>query len=306
MIRELVSPLVWHKLAWSLLILLVVPLAHSLAVVAARLASGNQPKSHGLFWTRQISSLVGLFGGAAALFAVWVDMGQGKALPLGLLSAGIAVALQKVWTSFAGYLVLLSGRIYTVGDRVSIAGVRGDVLGLGFLYTRILEMGDPAPPGQRDIWVGARQFTGRIVTLTNDTIFDVPVFNYTREFPFLFEELIIPIKYGADRQRAETILLRAAEEHTKDVRAASPEALKRLADEYQVEGMDVSPHVYYRLTDNWVELTLRFLVGEHGIRELKDRMSRDILRDFEAAKLSLASGTYEIVGLPTVHVETRE
>ena len=55
-----------------------------------------------------------------------------------------------------------------------------------------------------------------------------------------------------------------------------------------------------RLTDNWVELSMRFLTHEHGSREIKDAMSRDILRDLEAAGIGIASATFEIVGLPPI------
>jgi len=304
MILDLFAEQTLRKLAWSVLVIIAVAVVHYLCVGAARLGAGSA-KSRGLFWTRQISSLLSLALGVAALLGIWVGPGDGKALPLGLVSAGVAVALQKVWTAFAGYLVLLSGRVYTVGDRVSIASVRGDVVALGFLYTRIMEMGEPAPPDQRNVWVGARQFTGRIVTVTNDKIFDEPIFNYTRKFPFLFEELIIPIKYSADRERAEKILLQAAEEHTRNIREASEKARKKMAEDYPIEISEVTPQVYYRLTDNWIELTLRFLVGEHGVREVKDKIARQILREFEAANLGLASGTYEIVGLPRIQVETQ-
>ena len=53
-----------------------------------------------------------------------------------------------------------------------------------------------------------------------------------------------------------------------------------------------------RLTDNWIELALRFMTGEHGSREIKDKMSREILRELENAGIGIASTTFEIVGLP--------
>ena len=59
------------------------------------------------------------------------------------MTAGIAVALQRVISSFAAYLIILRGRVFTVGDRVTMAGVRGDVAALGFRQTPVLEMGQP-------------------------------------------------------------------------------------------------------------------------------------------------------------------
>src|SRR5436305_6129295 len=99
--------------------------------------------------------------------------------------------MQKVVTAFAGYLVILRGKTFTVGDRITMGGVRGDVVALGFMQTTIMEMGQP-PGEQADppaMWVQARQYSGRIVRVTNDKIFDTPVYNYTRQFPFVWEEM---------------------------------------------------------------------------------------------------------------------
>jgi len=52
-----------------------------------------------------------------------------------------------------------------------------------------------------------------------------------------------------------------------------------------------------------VELSVRFLCGTQDIRGLKDKLSRDILRDLAAAGIGIASGTYEIVGVPPIKVE---
>jgi hypothetical protein len=65
---------------------------------------------------------------------------------------------------------------------------------------------------------------------------------------------------------------------------------------------NLRPRVFYRLTDNWVELSVRFLVEADRVRVVKDAMSREILNALAAAGLSIASTTYEIVGLPTVRI----
>ncbi len=60
--------------------------------------------------------------------------------------------------------------------------------------------------------------------------------------------------------------------------------------------------MYFRLTDNWLEMTARFLVRAHGVRDVKNRMAREVLRNLDAARIGLASATFEIVGLPKVDV----
>ena len=61
--------------------------------------------------------------------------------------------------------------------------------------------------------------------------------------------------------------------------------------------------VFYRLTDNWVELSLRFVAPTHGSRGMKDAMSREILAAFAKTGIDVASSTSEIVGLPKLQVE---
>jgi small-conductance mechanosensitive channel len=141
------------------------------------------------------------------------------------------------------------------------------------------------------------------VTVTNDKVFDEPVYNYTREFPFIWEEMTVPIPYRADRKRAEEILLSCVAEH-----AAAPDRQSRpvqhaLEQRYFIDVDDLTPRVFYRLTDNWLELTVRFIVREHGIRNIKDTIARAVLQRFEESSLEVASATYEIVGLPPVRVQ---
>ena len=66
---------------------------------------------------------------------------------------------------------------------------------------------------------------------------------------------------------------------------------------------ELEPQVYWRLTDNWIEMTLRFLVPDTGIRQIKSKMSRDILEQFDRASIAIASGTYEVVGMPPIKVQ---
>lgn len=256
------------------------------------------------FWTRQGIGLAIALLGLVGLVSIWFNSPTRLATAVGLVSAGLAFALQRVITAFAGYVVILRGGTFDVGDRISMGGVRGDVVALGFIQTTLMEMGEPpsvqnaTPP----IWVKSRQYTGRVVTVTNDKIFDEPVFNYTRDFPYLWEEIAIPISYTTDRRRAEAILLACAERHTVAETELGAEALAALRRRFNLHPSDVRPRVYYRLTDNWLELTVRFLYREHGVRDVKDAMSRDIMDEFDRVGIGIASATYDIVGLPPVRL----
>jgi hypothetical protein len=65
---------------------------------------------------------------------------------------------------------------------------------------------------------------------------------------------------------------------------------------------EMAPRVYYRLTDKWLELTVRFIARDHGIRHLKDAMSRDILRALGEARIAVASTSFSISHVPPLRV----
>lgn len=257
------------------------------------------------FWTGQGISLVLFLLAIVGLLSIWFDNPSRLATGVGLVGAGLAFAMQKVVTSFAGYFVILRGKTFNIGDRIQMGGVRGDVIALNFIQTVVMEMGQP-PAVQGDdpgMWVRSRQYSGRIVTISNAEIFEKPVYNYTRNFPFIWEEMQLPISFKDDRQRAEEIILQCVRKHAGELEHLAGPELENLKHQYFIQANEIAPRVYLRITDNWVELSVRFLCRTHDIRGLKDRISRDILAGLEAAGIGIASGTYEIVGIPPVRIE---
>jgi small-conductance mechanosensitive channel len=239
------------------------------------------------------------------LISIWFNEPGRLGTAAGFFTAGVAFALQRVITAFAAYLIILRGKTFNVGDRIMMGGVRGDVISLGFMQTTIMEMGQP--PGEQgddpSMWVHSRQYTGRVVTVTNDKIFDEPVYNYTLKFPYIWEEMKIPISYKDDRKKAEQIILAAVQKHTLKISEVSEPDLAEMERRYSMRRADLKPKVYLRLTDNWVELAVRFIAHEYGVRELKNDISREILDHLDAAGIGIASGTYEVVGFPPIRIE---
>lgn len=279
------TPETGRKLLLSILFVAGLTLAVRLVDAAARRVLPGEERRHTRFWVRQATRLAAAALGLLLLLSIWFGNPARLATGVGLVTAGLAVALQRVVTAFAAYFVILRGGLFRVGDRI--------------------EMGQP-PPVQSDepaIWVQARQFTGRIVTTTNDKIFDQPVYNYTRDFPNIWEELHLPVPYQADRARAERIVLDTARRHAVSLDEIGAARLERLQRVYFVERTELEPRVYWHLTDNWLELNVRFLTHEHGVRQVKDAISREILRGFDDAGIEVASSTYDIVGFPPVRIE---
>jgi small-conductance mechanosensitive channel len=259
------------------------------------------------FWARQGVSLIVAAVLILGIASIWFDNPARLASVLAIVGAGIAFAMQRVITAVAGYFVILRGKTFNVGDRIVMGGVRGDVIGLSFMQTQIMEMGQ-SPKEQGDapsMWVRSRQFTGRIVTVTNDKVFDEPVYNYTRDFPYIWDEINLPVRFEDDRDRAEQILLEVARRHALTHERIGEDEIQRLRDRFGIEVGAVNPRTFWRITDNWLEITVRFLAPDHGIRDIKDRMSRAILSALDEAGIGIASTTFAVTGVPPLRIEEK-
>ena len=294
-----------HKLLLTLGAVVVAWLFTRLLRAILELFIGTRSGTRFQFWAKQGLSLIVAAILILGIMSIWFDNPARLAGAFGLIGAGIAFALQRVITAVAGYFVILRGKTFNVGDRIMMGGVRGDVIDLSFMQTQIMEMGQ-SPKEQGDapsMWVRSRQFTGRIVTVTNDKVFDEPVYNYSHDFPYIWDEINLPVRYEDDRARAESILLEAARRHAVTRDKIGDEEVKRLENNFGITVGDIDPQTFWRITDNWLEITVRFLAPDHGIRRIKDQMSRELLAEMDKAKIGIASGTYAIVQVPPIKIE---
>jgi small-conductance mechanosensitive channel len=171
-----------------------------------------------------------------------------------------------------------------------MGGAHGDVIDLTPLRTKILEIGVPESAAKdADTWVRGRQYTGRIVAVSNKASFTEPVFNYSAIFEFLWEELTVPVPHTSDWESAERIMLDEARRvsRSQGARTAMAEMVRR----YPVPVTEVEPRVFLRATDNWIELTARFVVPLRSARSVKDDITRRVLERLSAAGIEVASQT---------------
>lgn len=290
------------KLLLTVFLIIVILFLKKLVIKALALLYARVENQRVRFWSRQGVNLFTAFVLLLTVLSIWFDDPRRLTTGLGLLTAGLAFALQKVVTSFAGYIIIMRGNTFSVGERITMGGIRGDVISLGFIQTTIMEMGQP-PSVQNaipEIWVQGRQFTGRIVTVTNDKIFANPVYNYTRDFSFIWEEMSFPIKYSQPRDQVEEIILSTVQKHTHKFFELSANQREMLEHRYGIQTDDTIPRVFYRLTDNWLEMSVRFIVPEHGVRNVKDAITREVLNQFDKQSIEVASTTVEVLGLPAI------
>lgn len=179
-----------------------------------------------------------------ALAVLWRPFAGRVGVVLGLAAAGIAFAMQEVIGALAGWLSILTGRQFRVGDRIQMGGVRGDVLDITPLRTTVLEIGSGT---DNSSWVRGRQYTGRTVSISNKAVFSQPVYNSTAAMDHLWEELTLTISYRDDWRLAETILREEAERASSS--HGAQKAITAMRRRYPVGRTEVQPRVFVRATD---------------------------------------------------------
>jgi small-conductance mechanosensitive channel len=174
---------------------------------------------------RKFVNLIGTLVVIVLITVVFSDRLGNLTVALGVASAGIAFALQEIIASIAGWVALSFGNFYSVGDRVQLGGIVGDVIDIGILRTTIMETGD---------WVKADLYNGRIVRVANSFVFKEPVFNYSGDFPFLWDEIVVPVKYGSDYRLAKEILQKVANELLGGFVPHAKKTMKDMIKKYRI------------------------------------------------------------------------
>lgn len=199
---------------------------------------------------------------------------SGLSTAIGFAGAGITYALREVIMSIAGWFAILFGDFFNAGDRVRLAGIKGDVINISALRTTLMEVGE---------WVNGDQYTGRKVRIANSYIFNSPVYNYTSSFEFLWDEITIPIPFDNDLDLARQLLLEIADKHTEQYIEKARKSWKQMRRQFKLENASLENQVYLNLKENVVEISLRYVVDYQKRRIVKDQLYQEIFKAFSDA-----------------------
>jgi len=240
------------------------------------------------------------FIGYVLLLIVTISFFSGSikdfALAIGLLTAGITITLQELILSVAGSFYIFFVGVYKPGDRIEINNIKGDVIDIDSIYTTMMEIGE---------WVSSDNYSGRIVKLSNAFVFKGPVYNYSKDFPFVWDEFNLPIRYGSDVELAKTIIVQIASESLSDYMTESMAQWSEVVNKYYIENAQVEPTLAITMTDNWIQFNLRYIVDYKKRRYTKHLLNERIGKAIENtnSKVQLASATFEIVRVPNINLQ---
>ena len=203
-----------------------------------------------------------------SLLFIWVDAFGSLTTYLGLLSAGIAVALGDLLKNMAGWVYIMTRKPFQVGDRIEVKGLHGDVADVRLFRFTVMEVGN---------WVEGDQITGRLAHVPNGVIFTDTVANYTEGFEYIWDEISFTVTFESSWERGEELLRQAMRSTVPEAKEAASEGIWRTAREYRITIGELEPEVFIRVDDHGVTLIGRYLVGARQRRVVKSALWRSIL-----------------------------
>ena len=224
------------------------------------------------YHARKVVAFSGYFVAVLFVASVLSDRFPQLTVALGIAGAGVAFALQEVIMSIAGWVAIVFGSFYRTGDRIQLGGIKGDVIDIGVFRTTLMECGE---------WVNTDLYNGRIVRQANSFVFKEPVFNYSDDFPFLWDEITLPVKFGSDHSLAREILQNIADKVVGKYATYAKKSWRDVVRKYMIDDASVIPTVTMVFNENWMDFTLRYVVDYKERRATKDRLFTWILEAFE-------------------------
>jgi small-conductance mechanosensitive channel len=220
---------------------------------------------------RKLSGYVIFLVGALIVGRVWVRGFQSFATFLGLLSAGIAVALKDPIANLAGWLFIVWRQPFEVGDRVEIGQRAGDVIDIRVFQFTLMEIGN---------WVRADQSTGRVIHIPNGRVFTEALANYSKGFKYIWNEIPVLITFESDWEKAQKLLLEIGTRHAEALSGAAERRLREAARKFMIFYRNLTPTVYLSVENSGVLLTIRYLCEPRKRRGTEQAIWEDVLRAF--------------------------
>ena len=220
---------------------------------------------------RKISLYIAVFIVLLFLLSTWLGFVGSVGTFLGLVSAGIAIALKDPLVNIVAWFFILVRQPFKVGDRVQIGENAGDVIDIRIFQFSLIEIGN---------WVDADQSTGRVIHIPNGVVFNQPQFNYTTGFVHIWHEIPMLITFESDWKKAKKILTDIVNKHTMHISEEAEKQIKAAARKYLIFYSKLTPIVYTTIKDSGVLLTMRFLCEPRKRRSTEELILEEVLDEF--------------------------
>lgn len=221
-------------------------------------------------WNKYIRYTVGILS-VLLLLSIWIGGIGPVGTYLGLLSAGIAIALKDLLINFTGWMFIIVRKPFKVGDRIQIEDMTGDVIDIRIFQFSVIEVGN---------WVDADQSTGRIIHVPNGIVHTKRQANYTQGFEYIWNEIPVLLTFESDWEKAKRILTEILNNIGMHFSREAESQIKRSASKFMIFYEDLAPIVYTSVKDSGVLLTIRYLCHAKNRRNSEQELWESILKEF--------------------------
>jgi len=262
------SPEIQAKTLTTLIILLVLAVLRYLIL---RIVWRRTEDVHARYIWRKSLSYAATILGLLLLARLWVTGFSNFGTFLGLVSAGLAIALKDPLTDIAGWLFIIWRKPFGIGDRIQIGTHAGDVIDIRLFQFTLMEIGN---------WVDADQSTGRVIHIPNEKVFMEALANYSKGFQFIWNEIQVLVTFESDWKKAKEILAEIASRHSEHLSREAQEQVKRASRKFMIFYTQLTPIVYTDVKDSGINLTIRYLTEPRKRRGSTQNIWEDILDEF--------------------------
>lgn len=261
-----------------------------LRYVALRIVYRRVDDTKALYQWRKTLTYTAFLLGLLAVARIWIRGFDSVSTFLGLLTAGLAIALRDPIVNLAGWLFIIWRRPFDVGDRIQIGDHRGDVIDVRIFQFTLMEIGN---------WVDADQSTGRVIHIPNGKVFQETQANYSKGFQHIWNEIPVMVTFESDWKKAKQILTEIATKDAERLSKAAEEKVRIAARKFMIFYTHLSPVVYTSIADSGVLLTVRYLCEPRKRRATEEQIAEDILERFgECDDIDFAYPTYRLYDNP--------
>lgn len=243
-------------------------------VVLGRLVYRKSEDIKSRYVWRKTLTYVTVLIGFIMIGSVWFRGFKELGTYLGLLSAGLAIALKDPLTNIAGWIFIIFRQSFSVGDRIQIGEQSGDVIDIRMFQFLLLEIGN---------WVDADQSTGRVIYIPNARVFTHPLANYSKGFQYIWDEINVLVTFESDWKKAKEMMLNIAKKHSEHLSKSAERKVKEASKKYLIFYKNLTPTVYTAVKDSGVQLAIRYLCDPKNRRGIQQTIWEDILDKFNAA-----------------------
>ena len=230
-------------------------------------------------YTRKYKLFINIIKGLIFLL-LWGEYISSFLTIISLISAGFTIALRDLIFNFFSGIYIKIKKPFEIEDRIEINNYKGDVININALNFEVLELNNETFTGQS---------TGVITHIPNSNIFHYPLRNYNKSFKYIWNELTIKVPLNSKISKTKSIIYKIvnSNEIIKNIPPKMKNQINNISGDYRIYYNHYDPIIYTKVVDQYIELTVRYLVHPKKARYVNSTLWTNIITAHQNHEIEL-------------------